>query len=596
MRLHPGQMLYHLLGYSALMRWLGGRALAWFWPRLILCGAVSVGSVAIEMLAFLLIINVLQASQIAGTGSDSRIASIIDVSGWHPILRVLVPVAVLSLASVLTYLGRSMAISLQGLFTKRLSDEVLTSLRERLDYFERIEPFGGYKTSDIVLILTNDSLACGLALRLVAYNLISVVYLLVGLAILAVLAPALLGLWCVSLLLVTPIVYLINLRGLRQARLLLELTPRRRNAVIAEVHTLLGGSRVREPDGDEIKTEYLKTMDGRLRLVELSRFSLSLVFAIAVAAFLWMAQDPDVSSIMNLGYLLLLFLAFRYTFQGFQGLSVLVTTINRNLPSMIRVHDISQRIAARAKRSEVALREVADDHADVKWRIDNPNAAIRKGQFALGQTYALIAPQPDGLDSIAQVYGMLAGRTSQSVFSRLVGTAPIWTTVTEARLGDAATASAAETGFSDQILQLEKVSRSGRATSGTPAEQRDQRRLETFAEDVHRLGERIATVVMLDGAELVRLAIPTQRAILKKLSGHLVFVVTNRINQVLANHPFDGALVSTGARIGLVLPASRETDEAMKQAAKAVFGSEQQATSRREKLAGELDDIEDALL
>ena len=596
MRLRPGRMIYHLLGYSALMRWLGGRAIAWFWPRLLLCGIISVASVAIEMLAFLLIINVLHASQIAGASSQSRIALLLDISHWATPLRVLAPVAVLSLASVLSYLGRSMAISLQGLFTSRLAGENLAMLRERLDYFERLEPFGGYKTSDIVLILTNDCLACGLALRLVAYNLINVVYLLVGLGILAVLAPALLALWCLSLLLVAPIVYLINLRGLSQARRLLELAPRRRDAVVAEVHELIGGRRVAEADGDRIKSEYLSTMDGRLRLVELSRFSLSLVFAIAVAAFLWLAQDPDAGSLMNLGYLLLLFLAFRYTFQGFQGLSVLITTINRNLPSMIRVQDLSQRIEARAKRSEAVMRDVADDNGDVKWRIDSPGASPRKGQLALGRSYALVVPKLEGSESIGQVYGMLSGRISQTVFSRLVGAAPIWTTVTEKRLAASGTAKPAETEFCDQIVALEKSSRPRLATAETPADAIYRQRLKSFALDIHRLSERAPTVVVLDGAEIVRLAIPTQKALLRKLSSHMTFAVTNRLEQMLTKHTFDGLLISTGNRIGMVLPAIAEIDDAMREAAKATFGSEQPISRRRDSPAEELEDLESQLL
>ena len=150
------------------------------------------------------------------------------------------------------------------------------------------------------------------------------------------LAPALLALPLLAVLLIVPAVYAINVNALRNARLFSETGPAYRRNLLAYIKSfLLIQEGIVDPEPG-LERKHFFVQERRLRNVELSKLVLGTVFGISTILFLLITREAQGSGLLNITFVLFGFLAVTYTFQGAQGVSVLVTTVNRNLPSIVR--------------------------------------------------------------------------------------------------------------------------------------------------------------------------------------------------------------------------------------------------------------------
>ena len=430
MPLRVQAVLRHVYYYWVLTRWLLGRAIWWHPYRVPVGLVLSIMSVAAEMLAFYLIVHVLHTLDTgAGIPADQIGTSFVD--RMPPAVLLCLPAVAFILAGVLTYLSRSNSIEVQSSVARRLSDEVLQSLASHLNFYDRLKLPQWLDEGDLIQVALNDTSACGTAVRLSMLHFISFVYLIVGLGILAALAPPLLALWLGALVLIVPAIYLINLRALREARDLGEVGPTFRRSMTRYLRFLVDARQPRAEMEHDLRRRYLGILSGRLRIVEISRLTLSVVFAVAVTVFLIIVQSPEMRSLVSIGYLLFLFLAFRYTYQGVQGLSILVTTINRSLPSIIRTHRISQRMerlaqsAASNARGQAA--ETAFSLSRIGWALER-NGQQGQGAFEPGKAYGLVVPGPSQVASIGQMLELVTSRTGRTHFMQAAGAQPVMVT------------------------------------------------------------------------------------------------------------------------------------------------------------------------
>lgn len=590
MSLRVQAMLRHVYYYWVLTRWLLGRAI-WWHPYRIPAGLVfSIMSVAAEMVAFYLIVHVLHTLN-TGAGLPAELFDAGYVDWLPPVVLMCLPAVAFILAGVLTYLSRSNSIEVQSSVARRLSDEVLQSLASHLSFYDRLKLPQWLDESELVQVALNDTAACGTAVRLSMLHFISFVYLIVGLGILAALAPPLLALWLGALVVIVPAIYIINLRALREAQDLGEVGPALRRSMTRYLRFLIDARQPRAEMEHDLRRRYLGILSSRLRIVEISRLTLSAVFAVAVTVFLIIVQSPEMRSLVNIGYLLFLFLAFRYTYQGVQGLSILVTTINRSLPSIIRTHRIHQRMerlaqgAASSARGQAA--EATFSLSRIAWALER-NGQQAQGAFEPGKAYGLVVPVAGQIASIGQVLDLVTSRAGRTHFMLAAGAQPAVETFVDSH---------EEMGIEarhEWIKQIVKSVRRGVTPEEIDAaiEGRSEgsdatlRLAARMAARIHSIGQSPPRIVILDGNLLSSLRVHTQRVLLEKLRPHIVFGLTNRLHNHLDNNAYDNLLISSGRSVAMVIPAASQVTDEMREQARLVFGSDR---GRRDG-AGSLDD------
>jgi len=124
---------------------------------------------------------------------------------------------------------------------------------------------------------------------------------------------------------------------------------------------------VRQENGDPFIIEDNRFLDlnfARLYLVELSRFSTSILFVCVLTIFLVGMTFNQIDFELTPTVLILIFFGIRFTLSGFQAFSTFLTTINRFLP---RVRELEMTLKAENKADIsqiIQLRSGNDDHDD----------------------------------------------------------------------------------------------------------------------------------------------------------------------------------------------------------------------------------------
>jgi ABC-type multidrug transport system fused ATPase/permease subunit len=551
----------HVGGFLVLLRWMLIKASGWFLWSMLLSTGLCVVSVAAEMFAFVLLVRAVHAFDLAGGGNGAANLLPFPTGGSTAIL-IAIPTLALIGAGILTYLGKSIAIDIQVKFARKLSKEMVEKLGDGMTFYDRLSPPFGLQETEIIKAVTGDTIACGLNLRHSILHVISLIYLILGLGIVAYLAPLLLGLWLLAVGLIVPVIYAINVRTLREARTLAELAPLYRQTFSNSIRNLFGFRNIPSAGRPELLDRYVAILGGRLRVVELSRFAMSVVFALTVGGFLWIAQHPETRSAINIGYILLLFLAFRYTYQGFQGLSVYVTTVNRNLPAMMRVHDVYSRIGKLGTRTSKTNQTSGQPPVRLDWKIHSEEGSASTGTFEIGHSFALVTPRFPRIAEIAQIYGILANSASRNAFEYLAGPSPGLIGVASPDEGLSSEGHLEKT-LSCEIVEAEK----GRRAS-------PDKRLLAFRQHLEQIPATPASIIFIDGNDFSRFDREEQALILQHLSQHLVFSISSKLGSLLADHPYNGLLISSGKRIAAVLPGIGRIDDVAKDRARRIFDSE----------------------
>lgn len=599
MRVPSLSMFRHLWDYVVLVRWLGGKALASFGGRIVLGAALSLASVATELFAFYLIVQVLHALELSGVASAKPMASSLNLSHWPRWAMAVAPALVLALSAALTFYARSIAIGLQTRFARHIGEELAAGLDRSLWGLDRMSPPLGLSEDHLLRAIGTDTMACGLALRMALLNVINVVSLFVGLGIIAFVAPTLMLLWAAVAAVLLPALYLVNLRALREARKLSDLAPAYRGALIQDLRALYRLDSRSGDAGEDIADRYNEALDSRLRIVEVSRLVLTAVFAAAIATLLWVAQQPEAKALFNIVYLMLLFLAFRYAYQGIQGLSVFVTSINRFLPSLLNLFDLSRKLAAlEPRRDRMQQLQGQGLPSEFKWSIELPNGQSRSGALRPGKPVAIVIPGQAKVAAAAQLLPLLKGRSAELAFIAQIGREP-------AIIGGADIPAISKIeGSLSWYLELLKALGHDVTTEQAQALIRGepvagitlQDWVLPLAHAIDAAGRQAPHVILLDGNAMQRLTLQARDVLLDRLSHHLVCSITNRLESLLKRHPYDSLFISTGQRIAAVLPETAQLDEQMRAEAKAVYGSEKLKASAASGTAADLAEAEMQLM
>ena len=99
-------------------------------------------------------------------------------------------------------------------------------------------------------------------------------------------------------------------------------------------------------------------------------------------------------------------------------------------------------------------------------------------------------------------------------------------------------------------------------------------------------------ILIIDGNELPKLRYRTQRILLSRLRSHMLFSVTNRMVPILARHPYQRLLISSGRSIAMILPTTKQVTDEMREQAREVFDSDRVRRGTGEvQLDNDFDDV-----
>ena len=541
-------MSRQLADYGELIRWLAAKALGWYARPIAVVIALAIVSVLFEVLGLYLVAGILHASQSPAASAWAK---------WP--VSVVAATAVLMVAALLTYLSRSYAIALQTRFTHRLADQIKTTLTDRIYEFDRgLLPFG-LDAADVHRALVGDVGTCGVALKLTLLNAVAVFYLLGGLAIVATVAPVVLVLCIVALLATLPILYAVNLSAVRSAQTLAWVGPARNKALNAHMRAVLGtGQPATEAEAEDLQERFVAATNHRLLSVEQSKLVLAIMFAVAVGALLWLIQQPQMSSSFGIAHLFLLFVGFRFIFHGLQGLSVLVTTINRSLPSIIRVYGVFSKLGKFENRAAGMAKMPSElGQAEFEWRIELPEGKQQTGTFRQGEAYAIATPGRPSARAGSQIMSALASKKAQHRFLAAAGRDPLFVGGNEPVRAQA-----------DETAEQAAKPNADRATLDRPASR-------MLLANIARVSAMAPQIVFVDGDELLRLRSVSLEQALAPLSHHLVFVTGQNLDGMLEQTASFPVLVGTSKRIGFVVPRGANVDDVIRKTANAIFGNEQ---------------------
>lgn len=375
--------------YVAIARWLASIARELAPRQLIAVPVLSVVAITLQIGAIVLATQFIARFQSGAAAS----AGIRSAQLGQPVVQAVLIGLLLALAGTAHYAASRMSLVAYQEVSVGLTHKILAGLQSLPGPFEKWRLVQRIGRRGLLKVLSVDVDKCGLATRIVLANTINVFFLLAGLAFFLLASPALFGGLLVIALVGASIAYPMSLKAVRSATALDESQRQRRDMIATGLDASLSlkrpadtTSRMRELQ--ETERGFVRLLTDRFAVIDGSRFAMSLLFALVVGLLLVLVALDSDHLLFDYSRLLILFFAFRFTYQGLQGLMIASATINRFLPDLGRIADLlaeldRRRTAAAGSATAEAAPVLADKRASIAWNNDCGSGSLDAGRLHL---------------------------------------------------------------------------------------------------------------------------------------------------------------------------------------------------------------------
>ena len=459
LRRRLGEAASRARAYLALLGWLIGVAVRTCHRTMLASATASVVSIVLHGAALSILVRSVSAIQAAGHLEHFPLLDLVGIELPAPAPGALLAlfVALFALGSLLGYVGRSIAIHLESVLYRHFTDHIVERLTVRDDDAQKLfkvmrRPALGER-HQLLRILMSDSRFPGVAVRLVLYNITHLGNIAVGLAVLVFHAPLLLPLIAAFALLAAAAMYPLTLRAARTTRRLEEYGAQRASYLKARLGSALdttqsdplvqvemGGDGLEDdfndvtalgdapaadaPDG---LRDYLALLEERLRVTELSRVIMSSMVAAGIGLLVWLLFTYQELHIASASSLLVLLFGLRFVLMGIEGSMITLTTINRFLPHLVRLHALVEDLEREHRREAPDLSAefgflsgtwrdgaIEPGPANVApgplpgWRLTTPGLQQVAGLLEPGAVHCLAGARLDAASGLAQFEALVA--------------------------------------------------------------------------------------------------------------------------------------------------------------------------------------------
>lgn len=423
--------------YVRLFGWLWRRALARAKWTILASASATAGGILMHGLSLALLARLVGDMQREGRlNSFPGLARLgLDLPAPSALAATAVFITVFTLGSVLTYLGRSTAIRLETLLYRHFADGI----------YDRLAPaaadeggsIGGvYRRRSLgsrhalLKILLSDCRFPGVVVRLSLFNIGHMGSVMLGLAVLSFHAPMLLPLVAAFALLALALLYPLTLAAARSTRELEALSARRTEYIRTRLGAALNGqpadsridglddefagdieeveARIPAPASAAALDDYLLQVENRLRITEVSRALMSSLMAAGIGTLMWLLFAGQLAQVSSASSLLVLLFGLRFVLTGIEGSMVALTSINRYLPHLVRLHALARDLDHTEAALPAALGIVSGVYADgailarediadcaSEWRLETPNLQTLAGKLSPGEVFHITSPNLD---------------------------------------------------------------------------------------------------------------------------------------------------------------------------------------------------------
>lgn len=423
-----------IMRFMAVGRWLLAVARRHARASLVAVPLLALAALGLQMTAIGLVVKFLGHVSPDGSLAPELQAQLARWGGAPALAGAIV--ILLALSGLATFGAGRSAIAAHRSASQGLSGELVEALRALPGPYEKWCLLKSTDRSHLLRALAVDINKCGMSLRILLMSLINVPFLLAGLGFFLWVSPklflGLLGVVAVGGL----IAYPLNVRAVGYANAFERSQKGRRELLSRAIDGAL------TPQGDpafaSVKTEMLASEAGfvhmltnRFLVVESFRLILAVLFAMIVGGVLGAIAFGAGAVLFDYQRLLLLFVAFRYTYHGMQGLLLSVTTLNRFLPGMQRLEAFfrtAERLAERGKperRSRAQAANAIASRAPFSFRIDAPRSPSAGGTLERGRLHVVLEREhasPDVLyrllDALVADHARFADAYTEGLASR----------------------------------------------------------------------------------------------------------------------------------------------------------------------------------
>lgn len=400
--------------YLAVARWLGSVVRAYAPLQLILAPLLALASMCLQLGAFLLVGWVLTHVSAEG-GLVAATPSILAPVGG-PLVIAAVTAALLALAGLAQQGAAVTGLVAYRKLTNGLARTLLDDIEALPSTYDRWRLLKSVDRRQLMKLIAADLNRCGMSTRILLGSITSLLFLLGGLGFFLWIAPLLFLALLAIVALGALIAYPLNLRAVGAARTLEDAQAHRRGVLLSGIDAAIAG-RASAEDRTAIaaalagQSEVVRVVTARLLVVENFRLLLTILLALLVGGIIASVVLGKGASLFNYRELVLLFAAFRFTYQGLQGLLLSLTAVNRFLPSLQRTEQVFSLLARSAGESKLATEveqsEQTPRKARFAWRIDSANSPVDRGRLEPGRMHLIIERAGASLDILYRILDAL---------------------------------------------------------------------------------------------------------------------------------------------------------------------------------------------
>lgn len=546
---------------------------------MVLSAACAAIGVFLQSSIAILIVSSLKQAQTLGSVKHFPWIKRIGLEWTDPpvVSLVLAVTALMMLAGIARFVSRHIAIRIEGRVYTRIARNLLEAASEPMSLLEAYQRRKTLAAAALQRAVLLDARFCGVAIRVLLYNVTQLGQLAVGLGILLVVAPALLAGVGLLVVLGIALVYPLNLHAIQISRSLEREAIARgadiRDSVDEALQYRRGAASSPNLSASPGFSRHSDLWSSRLRVIELSRLTMAVVLAVALGLFVWYGMGTSGPTVHN--NVLAAFVGFYFAVLGVQGLAVTATIINRFLPNILRVYRVRQ----------LLVTQHTDDHKSgsgsrringvtkMPWRIDDSAGATvgsqQTGVFAVGEVYGLVTRKRDLVLTMFQVIDILSG--NKRGFADVCET---YLRLLEQNARDRpANPDDEELDWIVGVMAASDLeTKPDRARALLAANREPGDRASTvahFLNDVANLRRLPSPLAFIDGTELLGLGHAGANRVCEALQDKIAFFYTNNL-AALQSSPAKQLFVSDGSNIRCAISSATLT-EAEKDLARDIF-------------------------
>lgn len=483
----------------------------------------------------------------------------------------------LALSGLARYRAGKLAIQAYSDVAIGLTGKVLEAIQALPGVLEKWRLLKATGRRDLLRIVSTDVNRCGLATRILLANTINLFFLVAGLVFFLWASPAIFGGLLVIAVIGAVLAYPLNLKAVAVANAA-DAARRGHKGLLSDyLDATLGtasGALARMRDGEAVSAErrFLVTLTDRYAVIESSRFVLSILFALVIGAILALVVLDKGHLLFDYTRLLVLFIAFRFTYQGLQGLLICATTINRFLPAMLRVENLLSQVdrsrdLARAVGSAKEPKALETRAPAFRWKIEADNSPLRSGALEPGRLHIIVERAKASPDVVFRLLDILTA--DQARFARQFVDGEVQAPPTLSEDGGRATAQIGPTSAPPIEPWIEAALRDLSADAACPAadgRQLTRQHAVGLLSQIDAVAKRGAQLVVVRDGSLLSLPQSALDALTSRVADRAILVITPWVATLRPTLRCGSLLVSNGHAFAFAAQCSAMTSESWERA------------------------------